>query len=50
MRWNHCLRTGTDNYRWMPGRALPSCDEHGCPVQWIDTDIREHKLALERID
>ena len=44
------LRTGADNYRWMLGRALPSRDEHGRPVQWIDTDIHEHKLALERID
>ena len=39
------------DYRWMLGRALPSCNEQGEVVQWIGTytDIQEHKLAQERI-
>jgi signal transduction histidine kinase len=63
-RWQHSLRTGeafeveyrfrdgTDTYRWMLGRALPSYNEQGAIIQWIGTctDIHEHKLALERID
>lgn len=46
------LRNKAGDYRWMLGRALPSCNSQGEIIQWIGThtDIHEHKLALERID